>query len=676
MNENLERLLRPKALAVIGGGIWCRSVIAQCQKIGYKGNIWPVYPTKDQIAGLPAFKNVRDLPAAPDASFIGVNRFATIDIIQALKEKGAGGAVCFASGFRETGGEDGNSLHDQLIEASGDMAILGPNCYGFLNYLDGALLWPDQHGGEIVQSGVAILTQSSNIAINLTMQARGLPLAYIITTGNQARVDLAQIAEQVAEDPRVTAIGCHIEGFGDLEAYESLSRTARNLGKPVVILKVGQSSQAQTATISHTASLAGSDAGADALIRRLGFGRAKSIPDLLETLKLLHVTGPLENTQVSCLSCSGGEASLSADTGMAKGITFPPLTDAQDQQLASVLGPLVARANPLDYHTDIWRNEAAMTQVFSTMAVEHVSMTTIVLDFPRMDRCDAAEWDIAIDAIENAAKLTGRRFAVVASMPENLPEPICKRLVNSGITPFLGLDEAFAAIQIAGTLGQSSNPDPVLKTGASSSTGRTLSEDASKQALAEKALATPKRVSATTPELAGQAADCIGYPMVVKGEGIARKSDRGAVALNLVDRNSVIDAASAMPTERFLVEEMITDGIAELLIGIVRDEAHGFVLTIAAGGIYTEILSDRTSLLVPSRREDILEALNSLKIAPVLHGFRGKPGISMDAVIDAVMALQNYTVENANHLLEVEVNPLVCTTDRAVAVDALIRMEE
>ena len=205
-------------------------------------------------------------------------------------------------------------LQDQLLAAAGDMPILGPNCYGFINYLDGALLWPDQQGGRRVESGVAIVTQSSNIAINLTMQSRGLPIAYAITAGNQAQIGIAEIGRGLLDDPRVTALGLHIEGFGDLRAFEDLALYAKQKNKPIVAIKVGKSAQAQAATVSHTASLAGGDAGAAALLKRLGIPRLDDLPSFLETLKLMHVTGPLQANTIATMSCSGGEASLAAES--------------------------------------------------------------------------------------------------------------------------------------------------------------------------------------------------------------------------------------------------------------------------------------------------------------------------------------------------------------------------
>ncbi|MFO7919813.1 MAG: CoA-binding protein, partial [Nioella sp.] len=341
--RDLDRLLRPRSIAVVGGGAWCANVVRECRKIGFSGPLWPVHPARREVAGVRAFASPADLPGVPDAVFIGVNRHVTVEVVGQLARMGAGGAVCFASGFAEAARElpDGPELQAALIAAAGDMPMLGPNCYGFLNALDGALLWPDQHGLVPVTRGVAIVTQSSNIAINLTMQARGLPIAYVMTAGNQAQSDLAALGRGVLADPRVTALGLHIEGIGDLAAFEALAREARALGKPIVALKIGASPAARAATVSHTASLAGTDAGGRALLRRLGIAQVQTLPELLETLKLLHLGGPLASNRIASLSCSGGEASLMADLAEARDLHFPALDAAQAADLAAVLGPRV-----------------------------------------------------------------------------------------------------------------------------------------------------------------------------------------------------------------------------------------------------------------------------------------------------------------------------------------------
>lgn len=676
MPSRLSRLLRPRSIAVIGGGAWCRSVIQQCRKIGFDGPIWPVHPKQDEIHGLGAYRSVSDLPEPPDAAFVGVNRLTTIGIVRELSALGAGGAVCFASGFGEAQANDSNAacLQRDLLAAAGEMALLGPNCYGFLNYLDRALLWPDQHGGRPLDSGVAILSQSSNIALNLTMQARGLPIAYVVTVGNQAQQSIARIGEEVLRDERVTALGLYVEGFGSLQDLTALADTAARLNKPVVALKLGRSKEARAATVSHTASLAGEDAGAQALMERLGIARVASLGEFLESLKLLHVHGRLKGNRIASLSCSGGEAGLVADAGHMKGVTFPVLGEDRKKTLASVLGPLVALANPLDYHTGIWRDLEAMTSTFAAMTGPDIDLTMVILDVPRADRCDPIDWDEALTAIEQAAGRSGAKLALVASLPETLPEAVAERMMSKGIAPLCGLEDALAAVRAAGAMLAEPCLEPPLVASAPAAV-QTLSERESKEALSAFGIGLPRMMTAASPETAAANATSLGFPVVLKGEGIAHKSERAAVVVNLQDAASVEQAAMEMPAESFLVESMVGNGVAELLVGVVHDEAHGYVLTLAAGGVLTEILGDRQSLLVPATREMVSRALARLNIAPLLQGFRGKPPADQQAIIDSVMALQDYVIANAGRIREVEVNPLICTPSTAIAVDALITIE-
>lgn len=669
--RDLTRLLRPKSIAVVGGGAWCAQVVEQSEKMGFDGAIWPVHPRAATVAGHGAFPSLADLPEVPDAVFVGVNRKTTVGIVEELSEMGAGGAVCFASGFAEALAEDETAadLQAQLVAAAGDMPILGPNCYGFINALDGALLWPDQHGCTPVSRGVAILTQSSNIAINLTMQQRGLPIAYMFTCGNMAQTSQAQIAMALLDDARVTAIGLHIEGFGDLRHWEALAAKAHEKDIPLIALKVGASDQAKHATVSHTASLAGSDTGAQAVLDRLGIARLHDLPAFLETLKLLHVYGRLDGTRLASISCSGGEASLIADMALDTGLTFPALDDQARTTLREALGPMVALSNPLDYNTYIWRDADAMAQAWAGMTGDTFDMTVSVVDYPVTD---ASDWICATEAALKVRAETGRPFGVVASLPELMPPEVADQLMEGGVIPFHGMAEALSAITAAGPR-TAPHSLPLCRPG-TGSPAQTLAEDQAKAALSSYGLDCPKGVSGPRGEIASLA-QSLRTPFAVKGVGLAHKSDTGGVLLGL-DHEGVAAAAAQIGTSEILVEEMVADGVAELLIGVTRDPAHGFVLTLGAGGVLTELLRDTAHLLLPVNDNDIHAALDTLAIGRVLHGYRGKPAANIDAIVSAVLAIQAYVLAHPTTLSEVEINPLICTPDRAVAVDALIQLAE
>ncbi|WP_324762065.1 acetate--CoA ligase family protein [Sinorhizobium meliloti] len=679
--RSLDRLIRPRSIAVFGGKE-ARRVIEQCDKMGFAGDIWPVHPREEEILGRRCYRSVSDLPEAPDASFVGVNRALTIEIIRDLAARGAGGAVCYASGFREAANElaDGNDLQEALVAAAGDMPIVGPNCYGFINMLDGALLWPDQHGMLRVERGVAILTQSSNIACNISMQKRGLPLAYVMTAGNQAQTGLSDIACAVLEDPRVTAVGLHIEGFDSIEALERLAARARELGKPVVTLKVGKSEAAQLATVSHTASLAGNDRVSSALLARLGIGRVDTLPELLETLKLLHLHGPLPSADISSMSCSGGEASLMADAGVRRKVNFRALREEQRQPLRESLGEMVTIANPLDYHTFVWGNREKQTAAFTAMMRGGYALNLIVLDFPRLDRCDAADWVTTCEAIIDATKATGAVAGIVASLGENMPEETALSLVSAGVVPFFGIDEALAAIETAAAIGAiwaKPAAPPLLRSRPEGGEIVTLSEAEAKAELAAAGVIVPGGRSAATVEEAAAAAEALGFPVVLKGLGVAHKTEAGAVKVNLTSRQEVITAARGMAAvaSGYLVEKMIARPVAELIVGAMRDAVAGPVLTIGAGGILVELLEDSAILTLPVTEEMIRDAIAGLKIGKLLDGYRGNPKGDIAALTGTVAAAASYVVANASKLEELDINPIMVLPDGhgAVAADALIR---
>ncbi|TAX24101.1 acetate--CoA ligase family protein [Rhizobium leguminosarum] len=676
----LDRLLRPQTIAVFGGRE-ARRVIEQCDRMGFAGEIWPVHPKLDEVLGRPCYRSVSDLPSPPDAAFVGVNRTLTVEIVRSLSEAGAGGAVCYASGFSEATAElgDGAELQQALLDAAGDMPILGPNCYGLINGLDGALLWPDQHGMQRIERGVAILTQSSNIAINLTMQTRGVPIAYVVTAGNQAQTSLADVACALIDDPRVTAVGLHVEGFGDLSALERLASMARRSRKPVVVLKVGRSEQAQRAAVSHTASLAGSDAVADAVLARLGLGRVQTLPALLETLKLLHVAGPLASHSISSMSCSGGEASLMADAAVGRNVEFPALQPQQLPRLRQVLGEMVTLSNPLDYHTFVWGDLARQTEAFCAMFEGGYALNLVVLDFPRGDRCDASEWAMTADAVMTAAAATGALAGLLATLPENMPEPIADRLMANGIIAFCGIDETITAAEVAAGIGQAWDrppPLPLLDVSFMDGEIETLTEADAKAELAAFGLPVPRGLLASSPGQAAEQAERLGFPVVLKALGIAHKTEVGAVALNLKDIKAVSNAAAAMPPNAgYLVEKMVDPPVAELIVGAIRDPVFGLSLTLGAGGIFVELLEDSIILPLPATKTDIHAAISRLKLAKLIYGYRGRPKGDLEAAVGAISAAADYVVRNAACLEELDINPLMVLPEGlgVAAVDALIR---
>ena len=655
----LDRLLRPKSIAVLGAG-WALNVIEQCRKMGFAGPVWPVHPTKGEIGGLRAYASLADLPEVPDAVFIGVNRFLTVEVVRELAAMGAGGAICFASGWTEAGEPE---LQAQLVAAAGAMPILGPNCYGVINYLDGALLWPDQHGGVRVDKGVALVSQSSNIVINMGMQKRALPVAYVACLGNAAVVGLAELAGALLDDPRVTAIGLYIEGIDDAAGFAALAQSARAAGKGIVCIKSGKTELSRVAAASHTASLAGGGAASSAFLRQIGVAEVNTPSELIETLKIFHVHGSL-GTRMCSLSCSGGEAGLVADLAAPFGIDFPPVPEPVRARLGEILGPIVTIANPLDYHTFIWGDGPRTTDVFSTM-LSGYDAGIYIIDTPRADRCDPSGYQPALDAIVAAQAATGKPALPVASMAENFDEAYAAALMGQGVCTLMGLETALAAIRAAQVGPGPAGWRPLAPV--EPREAALLDEAAGKGLLAAAGVAVPRSVVAAT--LGGLSVAGLSAPFALKGLGFAHKTEAGAVRLGVTTLEGQAEMVGATG---YLLEEMVTGAVAEVLVGLRRDPVYGVSLTLGMGGVTAEVLADTVTLILPATEAEVLAALRGLRLWPLLDGYRGRKRADVAAVAALAVRLGAMMAADPG-LEEIEVNPVMVRESGAVAVDALIR---
>jgi len=679
--QSLQRLLSPRTIAVFGGDS-AAEVVRQCRSVGYDGELWAVNPKRTDIEGIPCVARVADLPGVPDASFIAAPPESTLEILRDLAAQGAPGAICFAAGFAETGAEEGAALQQRLREAAGDMAVLGPNCHGYVNYLDGVALWPDEHGGKRVESGAALISQSGNIAINLTMQQRQIDFSYVISVGNSIVLGLHDYIDALLADSRVRVIALHIEGIVDIAAFSEAAIRALRKGVPIVALKTGRSSRGAEITMSHTASLAGSDELYSALFQRVGVARCDTVGQFLETIKFLSIVGPLPQATVGSMSCSGGEASLVADHAEHLQLELPALSDDSAKKLKELLGPNVSVSNPLDYHLYIWGDYEQLNQCFHQVLSNHFACTLLILDYPPGDGDEAAKWEISERALISAIADTAGCAVVVSSLPETLPETVRERLKGSGIAPMQGLEDCLFAVKAAALIGVAQSnvgkKSAVIAQEAVHGSELTLDEPSSKKALAEFGLSVPTGRTCTASTTV-DAANEIAYPVVLKAvsKDLAHKSELGAVAINLCDDAGVQEATQRMGGfDQFLVESMARSVVCELIVGVTRDPTFGLTLSIGAGGVLVELVNDSVSLLLPVQREEIHAALQTLKVHKLISGYRGKAAGDIDSVIDSIEAIARYAIANNDRLLELDVNPLCVLADGAIAVDAFIRTTE
>lgn len=654
--DRLSALLSPASIAFVGGA---RAQLAanQTRRFGFGGQAWLVGP-----AG--AYGSLSELPAVPDAVFVGVAAPTALDIIAEAAALGVGGAVVYSAGFAETGTE-GRALQDRLVNAAGDMVLIGPNCHGFVNARSGAVLWPDVHGAERVESGVALITQSGNVAIDLTMQQRGLPVALVVTLGNQAMISAADCIGALVDDPSITAIGLHIEGIPDSAALGEALKRAAEIGKPVVVLKTGISRRGSVIAGTHTASLAGPPAAHRAFFARYGVAQVATPEALLGALSVAHTAGSPRGRRVVSLSCSGGEASLMADLSEQSDLVFAPFSDAAKADLDRVLDGRVALENPLDYHTFIWGDDRRMESCFTTALRDGCDIGVLVIDFPAPG-LDDDDWWPAVEAFGNAAEAADVLGVVTSTLPENLPRNVCHGLVERGLAPIPGMANCLQALAAftPSTTSPVHLPPPVV------STSTSLDEEAGKRLLADAGFPVPtgERATVTT---AAAIAEGLGYPVVVKSLGVAHRTEVGGVVVGVANAQQLAEAVRGLTAlgDEILVEAMVTGVVAELIVGLRIEPPVGWTMTLGSGGILAELVADTATILLPASDAQVRSTLETLAVHHLLTGWRGGRRGDLAATVATIVRLGELAVANN---LEIEVNPLLVCEEGVWIADTLM----
>jgi len=677
----LQRLLAPRTLALIGGA-WADAAHAASRVIGYTGEVWRIHPSRPSCAAQRYFRSVDELPAAPDAAFIAAPNRQVPEIAAALARRGAGGFVCFAAGFSETATAEGVRLTAELLESAAELPFFGPNCYGFVNFFDGVALWPDQVVGRRRERGVALICQSGTLALNLLYNDRSLPIGCVLTVGNQTRLAAEDLLELLCADERVTAFGLYLEGIKDAARFAHAAARARTAGKPIALVKAGRTEAASRTVRTHTGALAGTDAAFDAFCAQAGIARCESLATLCETLKVFHAGGPLPGRRVLAMGASGGDMAMTADAARHLGLDFAPIPAAAAASLGEILSERVHVSNPFDFHTHVWFDYPRQRAMFSVALRAGFDAVAFLLDCPPENLADDSAYVRAIEEFAAALPGAASRAVLLSSLPESMSAATRELCLAAGIVPLQGQREGLEALDLAAAVGEAwkrGSSVELRRPQAAQAAARALGEHEAKQALAAFGVPVPRSQLVPAREAASAAA-ALGFPVVIKAADAAleHKSDRGGVVLNV---RSTADAAAAAQrlsalSATLLVEEMVTDGIAEILVGVTTDPQFGQLLVLGAGGVLTELLRDSVTLLPPFTAGSIASALGKLRVARLLRGYRGRAPADIAALTQAALACTRYAAANVERLAELDLNPVIVRPAGlgAVAVDALIRL--
>jgi acetate---CoA ligase (ADP-forming) len=453
------------------------------------------------------------------------------------------------------------------------------------------------------------------------------------------------------------------------------------------VIKSGRTEAAALTARSHTGALSGADQVFEAFCRQAGVARCDTLGTLCETLKLFHIGGPLKGNKVLVMGASGGDMAMTADVSRNLELDFSAIPPASAAALGQLLTDRVTIANPFDIHTYLWFDPPALKRVFSEILQAGYDAAGFMLDCPPEQKADTASFDAIIDVFIEASRNAPTRAVLIASLPETLGESVRRRCMQGGVTPLQGQREALEALALAGGVGAAWRANPSVELHlppageAASESIETLGEQQGKTALASFGLTIP-RGKIVAARAAAQAAAELGFPVAIKAAAshLEHKTEVGGVALHIRSEAEAAAAAERLAklSPTLLVEEMCTDGVAEILIGITCDPQFGQVLVLGAGGVFTEIMADTVSLLPPWSHDSIAAGLRRLAIARLFGGYRGKPAADVDALIEAVLAVARYAAANVSSLVELDVNPLIVRPQGrgAVAVDTMIRMKK
>ena len=693
--KNLNRLFNPKNIAVFGGND-AEIVISQCKKMGFKGEIWPVNPKRESINGIKCFPSVLDLPKGPDASFIAVPRSAAIEVVKELNRMNSGGGVCYTAGFREVG-QEGVELEKSLVENVGDFALIGPNCYGMINYVNKIALWPFDHGGEFPGFGAAIITQSGMLSNDLSTSRRSMPFAYMVSAGNQSVLSIEDYVDFFSQKEEVKAIGLHIEGLQDIEKFQKGCLKALERNVPIVAIKTGSSEIGNNLVSSHTGSLSGGDEIYNSLFEHLGIVRVSNPHEFLETLKFLCISGSVAGNKVAAFTCSGGGATMLADYAEKIDLKFNQPSNKVSKDLEKLLPLTATVSNPLDYTTPIWGQPEKTGPVFNTFFHDDYDAAILVQDYlpPNINELNKFYLYDA-KAFIKEAKLKNLPTIICSTVPENNDPDISNFFVSQGVTPIQGLEEALNAINRSNkfhqryqdfSLGKVKVKKSIKSLGTKSSM---LNEMESKSILNKIGLFIPNFFNERhysknykqTEEFS------LKFPVCLKmlSNKVQHKTDIGAIDLNIKNYQELLASYGKIKKQveknkesfsnNFLVEEMQPEPLGELLVGIFYDLQFGYVMTLASGGILANLIEDSVTILLPTSVDELDKSLSKLKINKLFQGYRGKKEINRKLLLGNLKKLTDFALHKSNNVQQIEINPLFVYPEKNIAVDGIIWKNE
>lgn len=696
--DTISRLLNPRSIAVIGasadfGKVNGRPLKHLIEK-GYAGHILPVNPKYEEIAGLACYPSVEALPEAADLAIIALPAAHVCDCVEDLGRKGIRAAVIFSSGFGEMG-DEGKALEKRLAETAkaARVILLGPNCLGFVNAFDNVYATFSQYAdGETGAGPIAFVTQSGafGTAIAALVRQRELGLGYFLNTGNQADLSFAELMMAIVEDPRIKVAAGYLEGITDGDALVRLARKCQELGKPLILTKVGRMSSGARAAASHTGALAVSDAVFDAVARQYGVLRARNEEQMLDMLEVFCQPRRAFGNGLGIATQSGGAGVMMADRAEEVGLNVPELGAATQAKLAAVMPAFGAAGNPVDVTGQfVARPELLTESVVSLLDDPDIDVAIVWLQLM------TAHVEPLLGIFREIQQRTTKPFLVcwVAA-----PDAAIRGLRTAGIPVYTAGERAVEAAAALARYGMQNKagedvPIPLARATCPGATHSGFTHSGMQPTVQASSWLREAGIPMAHARLAENEDHAVALwrdsarPVALKIESpdIPHKTEIDGVILNIDDeagirsgyRALIERARTAMPRARLsgvLVQEMAS-GHVELVIGVQRDPVFGMIVMVGFGGILVEVLKDVTFRRAPFDQNEARSMLDDLRMSRILDGVRGKPAVDREAISLLLSRLSHWAAAMEPHLSELDLNPVLVGEAGPCVVDCVMIFE-
>ncbi|GFE90590.1 acetate--CoA ligase family protein [Steroidobacter agaridevorans] len=693
MSHPLAALFSPRSIAFVGAterSVWTRAAFANLRTLGYDGKIFLVNRKGGEVLGHPAVSTIREIGEPVDVALLMVPSETLLDTLPELSAAGIRNAIILSAGFAESGAA-GRELQERLMALAREhgISLLGPNCLGFVNYTNKAPVWTVSLRSQRARDAkIAIVSQSGALAAQMSYfaQWQGIGLTYMVSTGNEAGVGVAQVIDYLVDDPATRSIALFLESVRDAPAFARACLRASQAGKPIVVLKVGSSEVTVRSAQAHTGSLVGDDRVFDAVCRRFGLVRVTSLEDLILTAEVLARWGKLPEGGLGLISLSGGLCEIAADRAADAGVSLPSLSSATSARLAAALPNFGTPHNPLDVTGGALLDPSLLEKSLDAVAAEpEFAAVLAVLDVASAAADDSKLLRQLLAGVAAAQARADRATLLISHTVRPFTE-LSEEIIEATGCNYLpcGLEHGIRAVaraiewsKLAREVRSSANNKCALP-------GLDSRPESERQVLeylqARRVPVVPAKVVNSAQE-AVHHASALGSPVALKivSPDIPHKTEVGGVKLDITgDANVAAAYEQILASARRAVPDARIEGVSvgpmreagvELFVGTMRDPQWGPVITVGLGGVWVEALRDTSLRLLPISQADALAMLDELRGKALLDGFRGTPAVDRRAAAAVIAAVGDAALALGPQLVSLEINPLRASGERIEALD-------